>query len=323
MIRLIRYNPEKMEEYEIPHGGSIPDPWPGNEVNWFIADLQQNGEVNYLAEQFALIDLVVEDIKNVEHLPKYELLDNGILLIVKRLRRETEGLFDLEHTSFVLCGNNLLTFTPNPENKIINELRNRISKSLGRVRKENADYLLYRFVDLAVDEYLGWTEEIRERIEVLDEEFDGEPGERVIMKIRGLKNTLGETRKYIYPLRDQVARIKTDSGGMFRKNTLNYLQDVIDHLANVNSSFESFREMLKDLTDLHLSFLSQSTNKVMKTLTIVASIFIPLTFIAGVYGMNFRFMPELEQPWGYPAIVGVMLVASLGLLIYMKRKKWF
>ncbi len=323
MIRLIQYNEAQVLEKELQAGEAVPAPPSSDMVSWLIADLHQPGEVEHIAAQFQVGELVLEDIQNREHLPKFELLENGCLLILKRLRNETEDLFDHEHICLILTENSLITFCPHPDNMVIESILNRIRRSLGKIRKGKADYLFYRFIDLVVDEYLVWTEQIREQIENLDESADGVPEEEMIREIRNLKKTLGDTRKYLYPLRDQVSRIRTEASNLIRKSTLVYLQDVTDHLGHVNASFEQFREMLKDVTDLYLSLLSQSSNEVMKTLTIVATIFIPLTFVVGWYGMNFKNMPEIGWKWSYPGIILLMIILTVVMVIYMKRKKWF
>ena len=205
-----------------------------------------------------------------------------------------------------------------------NNVRDRILEGIGTLRNLKADHLFYRLVDFTVDEYLNISNLIREEIDDLDDKtFIGqEKGDH-------LRDPGHQTRDQYYPphgvqpLRDDLGRLRTNPSGLLRKSTLIYFQDIIDHLDHLISSLDNYREILKDMMDLHLAHLSHNMNEVMKTLTIVATIFIPLTFLAGIFGMNFKYLPGLDWKFGYPVFWILSIVIAVLMIMYMKRKKWF
>jgi magnesium transporter len=194
---------------------------------------------------------------------------------------------------------------------------------MGKVRQAGADYLFCRLMGVVVDHYVEILEFFREKIDELEDIVLGHPQEKNVKQIARLKKEVNRVRRYIFPLAAEVARLMSDGDPWIQRATHTYLRNIYDHVQTVYAGMENLGDRLKDLMDLHLSRISHDMNRVMKTLTVVTTIFIPLTFLAGIYGMNFRYMPELEQPWGYPVLLLLMLGIAAGMSIWMWRKKWF
>jgi magnesium transporter len=295
-------------------------------VNWLDIAVQDEATITEIARLFNLHALVLEDIYNHNHLPKYEQYEHYAFLTLKMLSIQKneydEEFIDNEQISIIL-GDGWIVTVQETEGDVFGNIRQRIKQSLGNLRHRRADYLFYRLIDTIVDNYFVVLESLREKIEALEEQLTEYPEKNMNEDILHLKHQLRTLRRYMLPLRNEVNRIRVEPAPYFQKFTMAYLSDVYDHLVSLESSFETYREMLNDLTDLHLTYLSHSMNKVMKTLSTVSTIFIPLTFIAGVYGMNFKFMPELEYTWGYPVLLISMLSIGLILVLFMRRKGWF
>lgn len=324
MFYLIRYDTGVLEEFHCSKMAQLAPLLDHSKVNWIDIDLSKDTEdLQALAEHFGIHHLIMEDIENNRHLPKFEPFDDYYFLTLKMLSYDKDTqMIRKEHLSLIFGKYFVITIQEHTGD-VFDEVRERLRNSLGRMRKRQSDYLFYRLVDSVVDEYMVIIENLREQIDLMEEYMLTRISSTDLYRITRIKRIIGEFRRYVFPLRDEVARLKTEPSNFVHKSTRPYLQDVIDHLAYINANFENFREMVRELMSLYQSQISESTNRVMKTLTIVASIFIPLTFIAGVYGMNFEYMPELEWEWAYPAILILMLSIGLGMGMYMKRKKWF
>ena len=328
-IQLIQYNQEHYYTVEGHHPDAvlhILKNAPKNTVNWLDVSIKERGLVEKLAAHFQLHDLVVEDIFNHNHLPKYELYENYCFLSFKMLSivkspDGTEYVQD-EQIGMVLGSNWVLT-VQEVEGDVFDEIRKRIAHSLGNVRKRQADYLFYRLLDVTVDHYFLVLEYLRTEIEALEEKMTEKPETTSNEDILHLKNQLRTLRRFMLPLKNEVNRVRVEPSPLIQKQTIAYFNDIYDHLLNLETSFETFREMLGDLMDLHFAHLSNNMNKIMKTLTTVSTIFIPLTFVAGIYGMNFKYMPELEYEVAYPILLSTMLVLAMGLVFFMRRKGWF
>ena len=190
------------------------------------------------------------------------------------------------------------------------------------MRRAGADYLLYALIDLIVDQYFSVLEQVGDRIESLEEDLVADPTTETLHVIHHLKREMAFLRKSMWPLREVVGRLERSESVLVHESTELYLRDVYDHTIQVIDAVETFRDMLAGMLDIYLSSVSNRMNEVMKVLTIIATVFIPLTFIAGVYGMNFRYMPELEWPWGYPLVWFVMIVIAVLMVIYFRKKRW-
>jgi magnesium transporter len=234
---------------------------------------------------------------------------------------EKESEIRSEHVSLFLGSNFVLTFQEK-EGDVFASIRERIRDGRGRIRKMGSDYLAYALIDTVVDNYFSILEKIGEKVEDVEGELVTNPTTETIQSIHNLKREMIYLRKSVWPLREVVSRLERGDSELINETTVIYLRDVYDHTIQVIDAVETLRDILSGMLDLYLSSISNRMNEVMKVLTIIATIFIPLTLIAGVYGMNFRYMPELDWRWGYPTILLTMTVIGIIMLIYFKRKKW-
>jgi len=226
-----------------------------------------------------------------------------------------------EQVSLVLGQNVVISFQESVGD-VFEQIRDRIRHAKGRIRKASADYLAYVLIDAIVDNYFAILEKLGELVESIEEELITKSTEKTLQQIHGIKRELLFLRKSVWPLRELTNNLEKTESPLIVDATKLYLRDVYDHTIQIIDTVESFRDMVSGMFDIYLSSISNRMNAVMKVLTIIATIFIPLTFIAGIYGMNFKDMPELEWKWGYPIVLIVMAVVGISMLIYFKRRKW-
>ena len=322
-ITIIDYDETQFQERELE---TIEEAFPFKDtstITWINIDgLHQLEIIEKVGKHFNIHPLVLEDIANTEQRPKMEDFDDYIFLIMKMLCfNEKDMKIKVEQVGLILGSNFVISFQEG-EGNVFDPVRQRITKGKGRIRKMGADYLTYALIDVIVDGYFLILERIGDRIEDLEEELIDEPGPETMHSIHNLKKEMLLFHKLVWPLREVLSKLERGESNLFRESTELYLRDVYDHTIHVVDTIDTFRDMLSGMLDLYISSISNKMNEVMKMLTIIATIFIPLTFIAGVYGMNFRYMPELEWRYGYPMILLVMLVIGLGMMIYTKKKKW-
>lgn len=295
-----------------------------NHVNWIDVETTNEAMVEEVTKLFSIHHLVAEDILNLDQLPKFELFDQHLFFNTKMLSfDEGENLILKEHLSIVISKNLLITFQEGIPGDAFNELRGRIQLAKGMIRKYEVDYLFYHILNAVVNHYLEIMEKLRTRIERLESKSLADPGYDVMQQVIEIKKDVNLLRKYTLPMRDSLNKMRVEADHFIKKSSVNYFQDVVDQLNFLVTSFETSREMLRDLMDLHHSNQNNEMNRVMKTLTVVSAIFIPLTFLAGVYGMNFHYMPELDSEWGYPSVVVAMVAVAIAMGLYMKMKRWF
>lgn len=322
-MELIRYNETFTETLHPQSVDEALGAFTEDAVNWLNLGIDDRQRIEQIGDGCALHHLLVDDIVNTKHLPKFEDFESYCFLSLKMLSLNKETMeVQEEQLSLIFSKHFVLTFQEVQENDVFDAVRTRIFKNLGRIRRMGCDYLTYRLLDAVVSEYMLILEAFRERMEAVEEDIVRNPNYDVMSEVTFLKKQIGVIRRSTLPLKEELARLKGEPVAFVQKATRTYLRDVYDNLTYLTSSFESFRDMLKDLMELQLAAVNHSTNKIMKALTIVSSIFIPLTFIVGIYGMNFDFMPELKSPFGYPVVMGFMLALSLGMWQYMKRKNW-
>jgi len=291
-------------------------------VTWINVDgIHDPDVIGRLGGRFGLHPLVLEDIMNTTQRPKMEDLGEAIYLVLKMVETTPDGDLSTEQMSLIFGPNYVLSFQELPGD-IFDPVRERIRRGQGRIRKMGPDYLAYSLLDAIVDDYFVMMEALGERVEALEDELIANPDRRTLRDIHDLKGKMLFLRKSIWPLRDAVGRLERAETPLIKETTDIYLRDVYDHLIQVIDNVETFREMLSGILDIYLSSVSNRMNEVMKVLTIIGTIFIPLTFIAGVYGMNFKFMPELDWRGGYFVVWGIMLIVGVSLLFWFKRKKW-
>jgi magnesium transporter len=233
-----------------------------------------------------------------------------------------ESQLNSEQLTIVLKNNVVITFQENHGGDAFYPIRKRIKESKGRVRKFGADYLCYALIDAVVDSYFNILEVIGDKIELMDEQLIVEPTPNALKALHAMKREMIFLRKSVWPVRDMVGSLERSETTLIQQTTDVYLRDVHDHVIRVIETVENYRDLINGMMDIYLSSLSNKLNEVMKVLTIISTLFIPVTFIVGVYGMNFDFMPELRSPYGYGATWLVMLVIMASLLYYFRRKKW-
>ena len=293
-------------------------------VTWINVDgIHQVDVVEELGERLGLHPLVLEDILNPEQRPKMEDLGDYLYMVLKMLDwDDARHEMTTEQISVLVGANYVVSLQEEPGGDVLDPIRLRIRGGKGRMREEGPDYLAYTILDGVVDRYFGVLESLGEKVEDLEGELVTNPGRDALQKLHHLKREMIYMRKAVWPLREVVAGLERSESPLIRKSTHPYLRDVYDHAIQVMDAVETLRDMLSGMLDIYLSSLSNRMNEVMKVLTIFASIFAPLTFIAGVYGMNFRYLPELTWRWAYPALWLVMLTIGLVMLWFFRRKRW-
>jgi len=275
-----------------------------------------------LGREFDLHPLILEDVLNTGQRPKFEDFGKNVFIVLKMLGYSEElQAVESEQVSLI-CGANFVISFQERIGDVFEPIRERIRNNKGRIRKMKADYLAYALVDSVVDSYFKILERFAERIESMEEELVSDPTEKTLQQIHTMKREVILLRKSVWPLREAVSALQRSESDLIGEVTSVYLRDVHDHTIQIIDTIESFRDMVSGMLDIYLSSISNKMNSVMKVLTIIATIFIPLTFVAGIYGMNFELMPELKWKYGYAAVWLVMLIIGATMVVYFRRKKW-
>lgn len=292
-------------------------------VTWINIDgLHEVDTIQKIGDGFGLHPLVLEDIVNTGQRPKMEDLEDYLFVVLKMLTYDDEGAVKAEQFSLVLGPHWVLSFQEKVGD-VFEPIRERLRKGKGRIRKKGTDYLLYALIDAIVDNYFVVLERIAEEVEALEERIMIDTSADLLQAIHYLKRELIFLRKSVWPLREAISALERGESDLIQEKTAVYLRDVYDHTIQVVDTIETFRDMVSGMLDVYLSSVSNRMNEVMKVLTIIATIFIPITFIAGIYGMNFKNMPELDWAWGYPLVWCVILAVGLIMVLYFIKKKWF
>ncbi|GAB7080487.1 magnesium/cobalt transporter CorA [Megalodesulfovibrio paquesii] len=294
---------------------------PGKVV-WLNMDgVHCTGFIEEAGRIFHLHPLILEDIAHTEQRPKMEDMGDYLFVVVKTLRfDEAEARVIDEQVSFVLGDGYLLSFQEEAQGDVFGDIRARIQTGKGKLRKLSADYLLYSLLDAVVDNYFVVLEKVGDAIEDMEEALLEAAGNTQLEELHALRREALFLRKYVWPLREIVARLERQESDLIQDGAKIYLRDLYDHVIQAMDTIETFRDVLSGMADLHLSKISLKLNEIMKVLTVISTFFIPLTFIAGVYGMNFRYMPELEWRWGYYAVLGAMVVIVAVMWIFFKKR---
>ncbi len=287
-----------------------------------IVGIHDTTIIEEAGKHFSLDPMMLEDIVNTQSRSKLEEFDDYLFLPMNILGVDlNSNEITTERISLLLAKNGVISFQEN-EIKILTPLKERIRRGKGLVRQRKTDYIFYRLIDTIVDNYFLVIEHLAERIEELEEKILQEPNAGVHGEIYDLKKKIGFVKRTISPLRECISNVIKSDGDLLSESTQNYFRDVYEHLIYLIETVDSQRETINDFLNLYMSAMSNKMNEVMKVLTIFASIFIPLTFIAGIYGMNFNNMPEFQLRYGYYIVWGVMLMVAILLLFYFKRKRW-
>ena len=323
-IDLIDYKDKVISEHEITDPGECRKCLKTDTISWIdVEGIHDVPFIQKLCESLDIHPLVMEDILNVEQRPKMDEYDNYVYIVLKmfHFNKDTSEVSP-EQVSIILSKNYIVTFQEGIEGDTFHEVRDRIRNNKGIITKMTTDYLVYTLIDSIIDSYFSILEIFGEKIEKLEEELINNPVKGTLTKIYSLKREMLYLRKTVWPLREAISRLERGESELVTKSTHIYLRDVYDHTINVLDTLETYRDMLSGMLDIYLSSISNKLNETMKYLALISTIFIPMTFIASIYGMNFEFMPELKWLSGYYFALGLMLAVGLGFLIYFKKKKW-
>ena len=292
-------------------------------VTWINIDgLHQIEILEKLGECYGLHPLVLEDILNTDQRPKMEDYGDYIYIVLKMLDQGHKSNEIVTEQISLILGPNFVFSFQEKEGDVFDPIRERIRNGKGRIRKMGGDYLAYALLDSIVDNYFIILEKLSEKIEYLEEKLITRPTPETLQTIHHIKREMIFLRKAIWPLREVIGGLERNESSLIEESTKIYLRDIYDHTIQTIDTIETFRDMVSGMLDIYLSSVSNRLNSVMKVLTIIATIFMPLTFLAGIYGMNFKYMPELEWRWGYPAIWLIMIGIGIFMLVYFKKKNW-
>lgn len=296
---------------------------PGNK--WINVDgIHQIDEMEKIGKIFNLHPLVMEDILNTEQRPKLEDYSDYIYIVVKMIYYESinssANELITEQVSIITGKDYVLTFQEN-EGDVFGSLRERLKTGTGRLHNAGSDYLAYALLDAIVDNYFIVMEKLGEKIEIADAPLV-KPSPDTLQVIHQLKRALLYLHKAVWPLREVLGSLERGDSALVKDSTVVYIRDVYDHVIQIMDTIETYRDIISGMLEIYLSGISNRMNEVMKVLTIISTLFIPLTFVVGIYGMNFKYMPELNKAWGYPAVLFLMVVIVLVMVYYFKKKKW-
>ena len=322
-ITVFSYDDSEYQEREV---GSVQEcvPLKGERtVTWVNVDgVHQLSTVEEIGQWLDLHPLTLEDVVNLNQRPKIEDYDGYIYIVLNMLRYDDRMNTTMsEQISLVLGPDYLISFQESAGD-VFDRIRERIRTAKGRLRKMGSDYLAYTLMDTVTDYYFVVLEKIGERIESLEDTLVKDPTPEALQAIHELRREMIFLRKSVWPLREVIGGLERGESGLVGENIGVYLRDLYDHTIQIIDTTETLRDMLAGMLDIYLSSISNRMNEVMKVLTIIATIFIPLTFMAGIYGMNFKYMPELDWPWGYPMLWLIMLAVATVMLFYFRRRKW-
>lgn len=320
---LINYDQEQLQEKEL---ATIDESFPYKDtpaITWINIDgLHEIDIIEKIGHHFDIHPLTLEDIVNTGQRPKAEDYDDYVFIVFKMLFYDDANMhITSEQVSLILGAHYLISFQEK-EGDVFNFVRERIRKAKGRIRKSGPDYLTYALIDATVDHYFFILEKVGEKLEQIEEELLENPKPQTLQSIHSLKREMIYFRKQVWPIRELLNHLMHEESQLVQESSHIFFRDIYDHTIQVIDSIESMRDVLTGMLDLYLSTLSNRMNEVMKVLTIMATIFIPLTFVAGIYGMNFKFMPELEWKWSYPILWGVLAAIFASMILWFRRKRW-
>jgi len=324
LIQRISYGQDGVKKEELEGVQSLSESKPGEEVQWInIIGLHHPETIQTIGDRYRIHPLILEDIINTEQRPKMEASEGHLFLTLKMLTDwpDHSPELSMEQVSFILGPGYLLSFQEQ-EGDLFDPIRLRLEKPASRFRSQGADYLLYALLDVVVDRYLVMLERMSTELDEIEDQIIGGHERQALHDLQQRKRQLTLMRRVALPLREAVLGLSRDDTPLIAPFTHRYLSDVHDHLVQIQEIIDTLRELCVELRETQLALLSNRTNEVMKLLTIIATIFIPLTFVAGVYGMNFRYMPELEWKYGYLLVWILMAGMTLLMIRYFHRKGW-
>lgn len=322
-ITIVDYNEEQFQEKEVK---TVKECCPYKEkptITWINIDgVHEVKIIEELGKIYNFHPLILEDIVDTDQRPKIKDFGDYIFIILKMHYYDKENNeIKIEQVSLIFGKNYVISFQER-EGDVFDSIRERIRNNIGRIRKARADYLIYALMDAIIDNYFTILEKLGEETEDLEAKVIKDPVPANLQIIYKLKSELIFLRKSVWPLREVISILEKGESALIDKSTNIYLRDIYGHTIQIMDTVETLRDVISGTLDVYLSSVSNKMNEIMKVLTIIATIFIPLTFIAGVYGMNFQYMPELKWVWAYPLILSVMLIIGIVMVIFFKRKKW-
>ncbi|HEY7532772.1 MAG TPA: magnesium/cobalt transporter CorA [Nitrospiraceae bacterium] len=320
-ITRFNYAGHRCDEHQVSTVEELAPPT-DESVTWInVGGVHKMDILEAFGKQFSLHPLLLEDIANTEQRPKLDDYETYFFLVVKMLSLTDRQQIVAEQVSLVLGRNFVLSFQENGSD-VFQPVRERLKGGKGRLRQSGSDYLLYALVDAIVDQYFAVLEVLGERIEALQHTVVADPKPETLNDIHALKRQLLFLRRAVWPLREVMNNLSRSECPLLHPPTKLFFRDVYDHVVQIVDTIETLREMVSSSLDIYLSSVSYRLNAVMRVLTVITTIFMPISFIASLYGMNFEYMPELSSRWGYPIVLGIMAAVSLGMLFVFRRKRW-
>ena len=323
-INCIDYNSDTLEERGISTIDNKIVLIPENKIRWIdVKGLNNPPKISSIANAFSIHLLVQEDILDTKQRPKMDRYENYVYVDFNLLSySKDKHEISTEQVGIVLGENYVLTFREK-DNELINSLDNRLKNNIGKIRKSSSKYFMYMAIDIAVDYYYSLIEDMIDEVEQLEETIINSHNGKLIIEIQKLKSHINYIYKTISPLKEIVNNLIRDEDEFIGEDLNPYFRDVYDHINQIIDSIDTLRDSANSLTELNYNQANTKLNDVMKVLTIISTIFMPLSFIVGFYGMNFKFMPELAEPWAYPVIIGIIVLVAVLMIIYFKKRKWW
>jgi len=320
-VAVFRYSTTSCKEVQVEQVDQLSPP-ADESVIWInVGGVHKVEMVETLGKQFSLHPLLLEDVTNTDQRPKLDDYEAYIFLVMKMLSLTDRKDIAVEQVSFVLGKNYVISFQENGTD-VFQPVRERLRGGKGRLRQSGADYLLYALVDAIVDQYFAVLELSGEQIEAVQQAVVDDPKPETLNEIHALKRQLLFVRRAVWPLRDVMTNLSRSDCPFLQHPTKVFFRDVYDHVVQIVDTIEILREMVSASLDIYLSSVSYRLNAIMRVLTVITTIFMPLSFIASIYGMNFDYMPELRSSWGYPVVLGVMAAVGVGMLVLFRNKRW-
>lgn len=322
-ISIINYDEKGVDEISDAAVDDVINFTPAKSIVWInVCGIHDITVIEQIGKAFDLHPLLLEDIVNTNHRPKLDDYENYLFVILKMPQAESTGEeLQIEHVCIVLSRNIIISFQETEKN-VFDPVKERIKKGKGRIQKAGTDYLAYTLMDMVIDQYYGILEKIGEEIETFEEEVLVHPDQSVLSRIHNCKHRNLFLRKSIWPLREMINTMLRQESALINDSVMVYLQDVYDHVIQIIDTVETYRDLLSGIMDIYMSGVSNKMNEIMKVLTIIATLFIPLTFLAGIYGMNFKYMPELEWQFSYPVFWIMVILVFSAMLGWFRHKKW-
>jgi len=320
-IKYISYDESNFEESDLENIDNLKDKISPNQINWINIISPRNLDLKNLETHFNIHPLIIEDIYSTNQRLKIDPFPDYLFIVLNAINSCEDEELELEQVSIILSKNYVFSFQEFSPDQFV-QIQERIKQSRGRIRKQGVDYLVYVLFDVLVDNYFTILEDFGDKLEELQENLVRNPNPEILQEIYDFKKKILKIRKATWPLREVISQLSKRDSEFISDSSIIYFRDVNDHIFHIIDTIETYREMTSGLIDLFMSSISNKMNEIMKVLTIIATIFIPLTFIVGIYGMNFQFMPELAWKWGYLTIICIMVLIALGMIVFFRRKKW-